>query len=192
MTNRCPSKKLAALAFCARHHAHTWTRLHARIYTHICTLTHSCTHIKTHTYALHIASHVLTTVLCTWRLTASMVNDADGVIYVKLTVKIVNYAVNRQSLVTVTPLFTIVIYGAILEWRCMCTTLNNKHTTLPLLVLTGWWRQRNRPHWSGRVSLCRHEVTRCVYLHVCMHVYVCTCVRFYVCALVCVLVPQVC
>jgi len=28
-----------------------------------------------------------------------MVNDADGVIYVKLTVKIVNYAVNRQSLV---------------------------------------------------------------------------------------------
>jgi hypothetical protein len=45
-----------------------------------------------------------------------MVNDADGVIYVKLTVKIVkNYAVNRQSLVTVTPLFTIVIYGAIFE-----------------------------------------------------------------------------
>jgi len=43
-----------------------------------------------------------------------MVNDADGVIY-KLTVKIVNYAVNRQSLVTVTPLFTIVIYGAIFE-----------------------------------------------------------------------------
>jgi len=34
-----------------------------------------------------------------------MVNDADGVIYVKLTVKIVNYAVNRQSSVTVT------IYG---------------------------------------------------------------------------------
>jgi hypothetical protein len=30
-----------------------------------------------------------------------MVNDADGVIYVKLTVKIINYAVNRQSLVTV-------------------------------------------------------------------------------------------
>jgi hypothetical protein len=25
--------------------------------------------------------------------------------------------------VTVTPLFTIVIYGAIFEWRCMCTTL---------------------------------------------------------------------
>jgi hypothetical protein len=44
-----------------------------------------------------------------------MVNDADGVIYVKLTVKIVNYAVNRQSLVTVTPLFTIVIYGANFE-----------------------------------------------------------------------------
>jgi hypothetical protein len=44
-----------------------------------------------------------------------MVNDADGVIYLKLTVKIVNYAVNRQSLVTVTPLFTIVIYGAIFE-----------------------------------------------------------------------------
>jgi hypothetical protein len=44
-----------------------------------------------------------------------MINDADGVIYVKLTVKIVNYAVNRQSLVTVTPLFTIVIYGAIFE-----------------------------------------------------------------------------
>ena len=43
------------------------------------------------------------------------VNDADGVIYVKLTVKIVNYAVNCQSLVTVTPLFTIVIYGAIFE-----------------------------------------------------------------------------
>jgi len=38
-----------------------------------------------------------------------MVNDADGVIYVRLTVKIVNYAVNRQSLVTVTPLNTIVI-----------------------------------------------------------------------------------
>jgi hypothetical protein len=31
---------------------------------------------------------------------ASMVNDADGVIHVKLTVKLVNYAVNRQSLVT--------------------------------------------------------------------------------------------
>jgi hypothetical protein len=46
---------------------------------------------------------------------ASMVNDADGVIYVNLTVKIVNYAVNRQSLVTVTPLYTIVIYGAIFE-----------------------------------------------------------------------------
>jgi hypothetical protein len=44
-----------------------------------------------------------------------MVNDADGVIYVKLTVEIVNYAVNRQSLVMVTPLFTIVIYGAIFE-----------------------------------------------------------------------------
>jgi len=41
-------------------------------------------------------------VLCTWRLTASMVNDADGVIHVNLTVKIVNYAVNRQSLVTIT------------------------------------------------------------------------------------------
>ena len=44
-----------------------------------------------------------------------MVNDADSVIYVKLTVKIVICAVNRQSLVTVTLLFTIVIYGAILE-----------------------------------------------------------------------------
>jgi len=44
-----------------------------------------------------------------------MVNDADGVIYVKLTVKIVNYVVNRQNLVTVTPLFAIVIYGAIFE-----------------------------------------------------------------------------
>jgi hypothetical protein len=44
-----------------------------------------------------------------------MVNDADGIIYVKLTVKKVNHAVNRQSLVTVTPLFTIVIYGAIIE-----------------------------------------------------------------------------
>jgi hypothetical protein len=62
-------------------------------------------------------------VLCTWRLTASMVNDADGIIYVKLTVKLVNYAVNRQSLVTVTPLFTIVMYGAMFEWRRMCTTL---------------------------------------------------------------------
>jgi len=30
-----------------------------------------------------------------------MVNDADGVIYVKLTVEIINYAVNRQSLVMV-------------------------------------------------------------------------------------------
>jgi len=44
-----------------------------------------------------------------------MVNDADGVIYVKLTVVIVNYAVKRQSLVTIMPLFTIVIYGAIFE-----------------------------------------------------------------------------
>jgi hypothetical protein len=44
-----------------------------------------------------------------------MVNDAGVVIYVKLTVKIVNYAVNCQSLVTVTPLFTVVIYGAIFE-----------------------------------------------------------------------------
>jgi hypothetical protein len=44
-----------------------------------------------------------------------MVNDADGVIYVKLTVQIVNYADNRQSLVTVTSLFTVVIYGAIFE-----------------------------------------------------------------------------
>jgi hypothetical protein len=44
-----------------------------------------------------------------------MVNDADGVINVKLTVEIVNYAVNRQSSVTVTPLFTIVIYGAVFE-----------------------------------------------------------------------------
>ena len=52
-----------------------------------------------------------------------MVNDTDGVIYVKLTVKLVNYAVNRQSLVTVTPLFTIGIYGAIFELRRMCTTL---------------------------------------------------------------------
>jgi hypothetical protein len=44
-----------------------------------------------------------------------MVNDADGVIYAKLTVKVVNYAVNHQSLVTVTPLFTIVTYGAFFE-----------------------------------------------------------------------------
>jgi hypothetical protein len=44
-----------------------------------------------------------------------MVNDADGVIYVKLTVKIVNLAVNRQSLVTATLLYTIVICGAIFE-----------------------------------------------------------------------------
>jgi len=44
-----------------------------------------------------------------------MVSDADGVIYVKLTVKIVNYAVNRQSLVTVTPLSTIIIYVAIFK-----------------------------------------------------------------------------
>jgi hypothetical protein len=29
--------------------------------------------------------------------------------------------------VTVTPLFTIVIYGAIFEWRRMCTTLITKH-----------------------------------------------------------------
>jgi len=54
-------------------------------------------------------------VLCTWRLTASMVKDADGVIDVKLTVKIADYAVDRQSLVTVTPLFTIVNYVAIFE-----------------------------------------------------------------------------
>ena len=52
-----------------------------------------------------------------------MVNDADSVIYVKLTVKIVNYAVNRQSLVTVTPLFTNVIYDAIFELSYICTTL---------------------------------------------------------------------
>jgi hypothetical protein len=44
-----------------------------------------------------------------------MVNDADGVIYVKFTAEIINYAVNRQSLMTITPLFTIVIYGAIFE-----------------------------------------------------------------------------
>jgi len=44
-----------------------------------------------------------------------MVYDADGVIHVKLTVKLVNYAVNRQSLVTVTPLFTIFIYGVNFE-----------------------------------------------------------------------------
>jgi len=37
-----------------------------------------------------------------------MVNDADGVI--KFTVKIVNYTVNRQSLVTVTPFFTISLF----------------------------------------------------------------------------------
>jgi hypothetical protein len=67
-----------------------------------------------------------TTVLCTWRLTASMVNDAGGVIFVKLTVKLVIYAVNCQSLVMVTPFFTIVIYGAIFEWRRMCTTLIQK------------------------------------------------------------------
>jgi len=42
--------------------------------------------------------------------------------------EIVNYAVNRQSLVTVTPLFTIVIYGAIFEWRRMCTTLIRMHS----------------------------------------------------------------
>ena len=70
-----------------------------------------------------MTSRVYETVLCTWRLTASVVNDADGVINVKLTVEIVNYAVNRQSWLTVTPLFTIVIYGAIFEWRRMCTTL---------------------------------------------------------------------
>jgi len=61
------------------------------------------------------SSCALSSVLCTCRLTASMVNEADGVVYVKLTVKIVNYAVNRQSLVTVTPFFTIVIYVAIFE-----------------------------------------------------------------------------
>ena len=44
-----------------------------------------------------------------------MVNDADGVIYVKLTVEIVNYDVNHQSLVTVKPLFTIVIKCVIFE-----------------------------------------------------------------------------
>jgi len=33
----------------------------------------------------------------------------------KLTVKIENHAVNRQSLVSLMPLFTIVIYGAIFE-----------------------------------------------------------------------------
>ena len=48
-------------------------------------------------------------------MTVSMVNDADGAMNVKLTVKIVNYEVNRQSLVTVTSLITIVIYGAIFK-----------------------------------------------------------------------------
>ena len=75
------------------------------------------------------------------RLTASMVNDADGVIYVKSTVKLVNYAVNRQSLVT--PLFTIVIYGAIFEWRRMCTTLyiwyqRVVHSHAPVVSLGLW------------------------------------------------------
>ena len=78
--------------------------------------------LKNHVY-IGLARTVYIRVLCTWRLTASMVNDADGLIYVRLTVKIVNYAVNRQSLVTVTPLSTIVTYGAIFEWRHMCTTL---------------------------------------------------------------------
>ena len=63
-----------------------------------------------------------------------MVNDADGVIYVKLTVKLVNYAVNRQSLVKVTPLFTIVIYGAIFEWRRMCTTLTKMYDPFQAVV----------------------------------------------------------
>jgi hypothetical protein len=40
-----------------------------------------------------------------------MVNDADGVVYGQID----GEAVHRQSLVTVTPLFTIVIYGAIFE-----------------------------------------------------------------------------
>jgi len=66
-------------------------------------------------FSTRCCESLLPSVLCTLRLTASMVNDADGVIYVKLTVKIVDYAVNRQSLVTVTPLFTIVFYGAIFE-----------------------------------------------------------------------------
>ena len=90
---------------------------------------------------LNATMQPLLPVLCTWRLTASMLNDAGGVIYVKLTVKIVNYAVNCQSLVTVTPLFTIVIYGAIFEWRRMCTTLIATHyvakycQSLPLLLI---------------------------------------------------------
>ena len=74
--------------------------------------------------------------LCTWRLTVSMVNDADGAMNVKLTVKIVNYEVNRQSLVTVTSLITIVIYGAIFKWRRMCTTLITTESCLIILSIS--------------------------------------------------------
>jgi hypothetical protein len=76
-----------------------------------------------------------------------MVNDADGVIYVKLTVKIVNYAVNRQSLVTVTPLFTIVIYGAIFN-DAVCAQHCLRHS---LETLT--FRQR-----GTHLSAMRHSL----------------------------------
>ena len=74
-----------------------------------------CTQHTTHKREGDRGNTLLASVLCTGRLTASMVDDADGVIYVKLTVKIVSYAVNRQSFVTVTPLYTIIMYGAIFE-----------------------------------------------------------------------------
>ena len=101
---------------------------------------------------------VISSVLCTWRLTASMVNDADGVIHVKSKVKIVNYAVNRQSLVTVTPFFTIVIYGAIFEWRRMCTTLASiqLHTAAPVQIylLSTSWSLRHRLEHVDAHLLC--------------------------------------
>ena len=106
------------------------------VYTHlrICMQTLWNTYTRPYICTLSLW-HVYTPVLCTWRLTASMVNDADGVIYFKLTVEIVNYAVNRQSFVTVTPLFTVVIYGAIFEWRRMCTTLIHTFTHLNAAAL---------------------------------------------------------
>ena len=104
--------------------------------------------------------------LCTWRLTVSRVNDADGVIYVKLTVKIVNYAVNCQSLVTVTPLFTIVIYGAIFEWRRMCTTLTKirrRRRTIPAVVRNSCVVQLGhcQDAWQGNCTTMRWKFLWC-------------------------------
>jgi hypothetical protein len=108
--------------------------------------------IHTVIFGVHIR-----TVLCTWRLTASMVNDADGIIYVKLTVKIVNYAVNCQSLVTVTsfkpPLFTVpFLNDAVCAQHCIriWPTLRIRETV-----------QAARPTWWGKGGRLTGFETNC-------------------------------